>query len=693
MAWTLNTSSYTLTHTGTVRDVYLPTWKLYPSFRISLQAAKRQDCPRAIVLAHPDGRTGWEIGIDPSDVTKAVIRRVIYGAASAAVASVSHGVAADKPLTVEIDRLGDVLTVRVIATGYTTTSVSHTNTTEPTFNKHSAWGIVSTENGAVILSAVLKELRAENVELTEALVVVAGGNVYTSTDGETVSLMAASVFGASSDVSLTEQDGLVYGVDGAKVKEIDIVARQARDLGPAGGGNWDITINGAPPGATVATGNERVPGTTTARVNESHGARLVFGGMDTEPTLLYESAIGDPQMFYTAELAQGRAFVLGDDRQQGLVHPVLALHSADQNTMIVGCTRSIYALIGDPADQGLQRQAMCIDAGVSGATSIITGTGGVTVDEQATPFVLAHSPDAGLLKGYVGGSMTSLSVPVLTKYIQFPRTDRTAYTVSMVRDTARHGLLLLITKDSGSNTHLWYDERIGRYSAGQGGFFPETYPINPTCAVNWRGDVVMGGRDAFVYTFSDTTDDDLGTTPIESNMLAIVNLEDVSGDTILKWCRIELADTSDPVTMKVYGAATVEGLFGTNRRLLRQRTISPGASPDISPLRAPALGFELSSNTLGKRWRLEAIDFTATTGPFLRRGVWTTPPVPPTPCIPPVGGSSSGGGGSDVFGSGPGAAYPSGGAGIGVSGTSGFAPAPSGGFGGVGSGFGSGGVA
>ena len=89
-----------------------------------------------------------------------------------------------------------------------------------------------------------------------------------------------------------------------------------------------------------------------------------------------------------------------------------------------------------------------------------------------------------------------------------------------------------------------------------------------------------------------------------------------------------------------------EGLFGTNRRLLRQRTISPGAAPDISPVRAPALGFELSSNTLGRRWRLEAIDFIATPGPFLRRGIWTTPPTPPTPCIPPVGGSSSGGGGS-----------------------------------------------
>lgn len=635
MAWTRDSTSGVLTHSGTTRDFWNPGTTFPATARFEAVASNRTGQVRIVVYATPDGRTGFECGIDPSNEANVIIRPVALGVAGANLDSDAHGVPAGTPFTIRVEIIGTLITCSIIAAGYAVVSVSYVNTTEPTYTAFTAWGLVSSVNGATVQAGSVAELRAVLGEVSEVLVGVANGDVYAAYDEDDISLIAiggAGAFSASSDVGLTVLDGVVYGVDGSNARKIDVVARRVYAYGPDDvGTNWNITTTGAPPGAEEVTGaaNERRPGTTKARTICAHRGRLFFGGMDDEPHALYATAIGEPQMLLTSEPVEGRAFAQGVGRSAGTAHTILSLNSVNDNVLLIGCTRSIHALIGDPAEGVTEMVEVSSDTGISGLNAVTTSIGGVNI---------AHSPDAGLLLIPIGQAPVPVSASVLTEYMQFERGRRGEFYVSMVRDTQRHGLHIFLTlRDDDGSVHLWYDERIGSYTPGAGGFFPETYPdaAGPTCAVNWRGRVILGGKTGYLYEYDDAAGDDDGTAITTRMPLSLMNDDGIAGDTILQWCKVELTNESDAVTFKIYGGPTVEAAYGlTTRELLLSRSLSPYSAPLPFRLRSRALVAELSSNTADIFWRLEYVEANTTVGPMLRRGVKTTRATPGAPCTP-----------------------------------------------------------
>lgn len=633
MAWTRDSTSGVLTHSGTTRDVFNPGTSVPATCRIYADCATITHEVSIMVPMTADGRTGFRCGIDSSDTSKVSIRRVTFGTIGSVIDSDTHGIPAGVPFRIQVEIIGNVITVSAIASGYATVSSVYTNTVDPTYAEFNAWGLESDYDGAVVLAAGIMELRAVQGEVSEVLVAVANGSVYLAFDEETIGLAdgGAGAFSPSADVSLAVLDGYVYGVDGAKAKKINVLTREVIDWGPDDiGSNWALTTNGALPGAESVTGdaNARKPGTTTARVVCAHKGRLYLAGMDDAPHAIYACAVLEPQMWYVAEPAEGRAFALGIDRKPGSSHTILSLNSVSDNVLMIGCSRSIHNLIGDPIDGFPEITEVAADVGISGLNAVTTGIEGVNI---------AHSPDAGLLLVPVSGAPVPVSAGILTELIQFPRGDRQDYAVSLCRDTQRHGLHIFLTlRESSGSVHLWYDEKIGGYQQGNGGFFPEDYPdaCDPTCAVNWRGYVVMGGKTGYIWKFGET-DADNGAGISAKMPLSLMNEEDVMGDTMLTYLRAELADDSDDVLLRVFGGATVEGAYDlTNREQLFSRSILPFAAPIIHRLRSRALVAEFSSSTAGESWRLEAVDAVTIATSMIRRGRKSTPAAAGAKCEP-----------------------------------------------------------
>lgn len=660
MPWTRDSTTGVYTHSGVLRDFLLANGSLPSLARIYVDCTNINHQVRIVAFCTQDGRTGWELGINPSDASKITIRRIAFGVAGADVVTpVSHNIPSGTPFRLQVDIVGYVMTLKTVASGVAPVSVSYNNTADPTYTEFKNWGFASSVPQAVVVDAASMELNAVEGGVTEALVVVCGGNVYIATEDDGIAEIqdgGSGAFPPTSNVSLAVLDGVVWGVGGGRAKQINVLQRKVLDWGPDDiGTNWDINANGALPGAQEVSGqpDQRQPGTTTATIVAAHGGRLYLAGMDDEPHAIYASAVREPQMWWTAEPVEGRAFALGVSRRPGISYTVLNLSSVNSNLLYVGCDRSMQFLVGDPIDGFPQLIPVANDIGVSGQNAATTAIEGLNV---------VHSPDAGLVVVQMESAPVLVSASVLTEKIQFDRNERDSYFVSVVRDTQRHGALIFLTRRDGTqSTHFWYDERIGGYDGSSGGFFPEQYhpDVGPTCAVNWRGKVVLGGRTGYLWEYDDSANADENPTAggddiaINAKMpLSLMNDEDVMGDTILSYLRVELSDDSHNASLAVYGGATVESAYSqTNRELLFSRTVKPLGPPIIHRVRSRALVAEISSVSTTPKWRIEAIDAETSVGHMLRHtrkkvaaapGAKCEPFVPSTPTPPPPPGSGPG---------------------------------------------------
>jgi len=443
-------------------------------------------------------------------------------------------------------------------------------------------------------------------------------------------------------VSLTVSDGLVYGVGGGKAVVIDPVNKTVVAAVP---------VSGSLPGTTGT-------GTTKANVNLAHLGRVYRAGIEGEANILYYSAVGEALTLDTGELAEGHAGAIGVGRDQQVTDAIVALAVASSNAMIVGCVNSIYALLGDPADGGAQLVPVSLTTGCSGPNAITTAAEGVTI---------VASPE-GLHIVQVGADPLPLSRKVLTTFIQYPRGDRANYKVTVVRDPARHVLHVFLTNTTiaaSACTHLAYDERTGNYDPAGGGFFPERYPIAPTCACIWKGRPVIGTADGYIVEFHDSpTVNDLGTTAIDGYFsLTLVDEAPFDNDTILDYAYVLLgSNPSDntfggnpTATMTVYGGRTPEDAYDVSARwTLGTYTVNATPTRTYVRKRGPALLLVLRNNNAGQNLVFEAMEVTTMTGRPVSRAGWKAALAVGAPCAVPVGstGSPAGSGASAISGPG-----------------------------------------
>lgn|GEM_PF-2560040 len=616
-----DTKVWTLTGDG-IRTAVTSNDPAPTDMAMKLQIGDVADGIGAIVRSSADGRTCFQIDTVGANL---ILHRIIHGKDIAPIVTVPHEIAALTPYTMEVRLIQGVITVYIDDVPKMTDDVAGE------FAELSRWGFEATTNGAQVQRAELCELVPNIDQRRDVLVVVAGGEVWASVDGQTISQITAGAMRSSGRVSIAEFNQMAYLVDGSNARRFDPVKLLVDQ--------W-VPTSGTLPGQTS-------DGTTTATIVQAHRGRLFLAGSENDPQNLWATAIEDALDLDTSAETRGRAFVLGGaggSQATKVGQPITALQVLHGSSLGIGCIGQTWQLLGDPALGAIETIPISLDFGISDAEAMALVSEGL---------VVAHSPE-GLLAVSSSGAV-NLSQSLLTETIQFNRDEREKYRVTVVRDPQRHGTHVFISlATSGASTHFWYDERVGSFSVGSdgrpsGGLFPEEYPIDfgPLAAVYWRGRVVMGGRDGYIREFDDAILDDDGTLVDAYCAVEILDDPDTQGDTALGKTKLLLTSDSSPVDWTVYGGVTPEAAHDANLRwrLTGPRQVAYNTPPIWDRVRAPAMVMQLRNATLGQAFRIERVEaYTRRMKTASRQGKPIAPVISdpcPRPGLPGESGGTS----------------------------------------------------
>lgn len=616
MTWTINTTSGALAHSGTTREVWVVGTSLPATYEVNAQCNDPADNIKIVVRSSNDGRSCFECGVEGANV---IIRKITYGVLGSALATAAHGLSAGETFTIRVQGTGSELSCSILKSSGAEVNITY-DTTDFQLYKH--WGVATDETNAAVQFLSSAERTAIESTVADVLVVVSGGDLWASFDGISIQQVASRVMSSDGAVSMDSLDGKVYLVGGGRARVFDPVARTVDDWVPTAG-----TL----PGQTA-------DGVTNATIIRQYRGRIALAGMDDEPQNVYFSAVGDPLAWDTAELAAGAAVALGVGRNVTAGEPIVALGVLSTNALLIGCSHSMYVLGGDAGDLASELIPIALTTGCSGRNAI-------TAAEDGTNIV--HSPDGLFVVS--GTGVSPISRDVLTESIQFPRADREDYRVTICRDPARHGLHVFLDAGTTASVHFWYDELTGRYQPGAGGFFPETYPVRPSCAVIWRGRPVIGTADGRIVEFDNDSTSDI-TTAIDSYVhLQLITPPSIEQDAILTRFVMSLATEGDQVSVEVFGGATAQDVYDADeRRTLMSATEYPPRGAAICPrVRAPALSVRIRNTIAGRRWGFEAAEAAVDAGRRISRTGWNAAIAPGHSCTP--GTNPDAGSEPDVF--------------------------------------------
>lgn len=248
-----------------------------------------------------------------------------------------------------------------------------------------------------------------------------------------------------------------------------------------------VTTGTAPQGATVCC---------------NFRSRLCLAGVAGSLQNIYMSRAGSPNDWDYSQLDSQAAVALNASASAGRVgEPVVALIPYRHDSMLIGCSRSLFMMQGDPADGGsIITISDCI--GVLSSTSWC-------IDEKGGAFLLTNaglyrmSPDEGLVPVSVGRVD-----PYLSDMIQ--KNNKYA----LVYDVARHGVWCFCNGPLVSQTYkpsLFYDVRTDS-------FWPQQFYIAQcpgTMALFDKGNSLVVGVNgtSSLVCLSDSAFGDLGGTP------------------------------------------------------------------------------------------------------------------------------------------------------------------------------------
>jgi hypothetical protein len=594
------------------------------NFIQTLQCATTAHEIKHFAFGSYDGRASFEAGIEGSN---AVIRKVAGGYRYTSLASAAHGITSGVPFSMDMRVEG--LVVSLYLNGSSAAVVTYTIPANDSLAAQRAYGFACetpTDNEKVLLWQVAELVPSISVR-ENMLWIVGGGTLYVSLDGTTAREVARGVCKETGYVELVEFRQTLRLLDGQRAKTIDPVNYTVSD--------WTAT-SGSLPGYTTA-------GTSDMGIAVGHWGRIE-GVSQADPANIFASALNDAADWDTGAENSGKAFSFVTARVNMSGQVIRGLLSASANRLIIGCGSSMWQLLGDPSRGQVNLDQRSTSVGISGPRSMA-----LTDDD----IVVFHGP-MGFYQMVGGSTPQSVSSNVVSESIQYPPSERSLYTVNVVRDPNRKVVLILMTKDTGS-VHFWYDENVGGYSASAGGFFPLTFPDakRPTAALYYDGKLLLGGADGYVRFLDDASKTDDGTA-IESRCY-LERVDQAFGrerDVTLERLHVTMLAESDPVTVRAWKGMTPQQVYNPSTRALGYSvTKTFGAPPIAHKVRNPSVAIELYSAS--GRWGVEDVEIKAfDSALIMSRHNYSATATPATVSVPPGAGTGTGTG--DTLGSGPG---------------------------------------
>ena len=627
MTWSANTGGG-WTHSGTDLEVWAFTTRMAASGSLVVQILDPALPVGIRIYGSPLLDTCYEVITDGGTGGNIIIRKITYGTAGSTLDTAAHGLLDLDTYVLDVRWVNGKISVYL--NGSTTALVEYDASADAITGTFTTMGFASEEDGARVARATLYTLTTTFAQLADVAWWVAGGILYASDSGPSGGRTIGAFFDPAATVSgqQAEWRQTVTIVDGTHAVKFDAATMTAAAKTIAAG---------TMPGQSALN---TPPGQTTARFVLSYNDR--GAGLLQDQYAIFPAIGTDDDYDLTVDTI-GKAFVWPS--QVG--EPLLGAFEATHTRLIMWGRRSTWALTGDPV----------IGADISRLSPTIGGSGpnSACMIREGTLFL--HS-DQGAMLIPPGGEPIPLSEGVLTDIINGPTVD--THYVSVVQDTKSFGIWIFLTPiDGTAGTHLFYDQRTGRFSQDAGGFWPIKFgsaDVQPTCAMRYLGDVVFGTLDGRMMTFDKTVKGEDGGDDFSSKLMMQMVRPDEIGDYAVSLREIALIMglDSDPTSLTLYGGETPERAFiDTSAWTLWQGTMSYTRNSFPVSVAAPAMVLRLSCT--GAAFALEACQveyglepiFIQPKKPALSGVPICAPPITTTPDAGETPGEGPGPGGVD----------------------------------------------
>jgi len=389
----------------------------------------------------------------------------------------------------------------------------------------------------------------------------------------------------------------------------------ATDTGVPGGGephwyDWTVYPGGAS-GAMPAK----------AYLGCLYRGRAVLSGNPSYPYQWYMSEVADLWNWAYAANDPLSPVAGGNSRAGELGDVIRALIPYQDEYLLFGCSNSIWALRGDPADGG-SLTPLNETVGIFGAQSWC-------FDGSMDLYFTSKNGIHRIPYGF--GPAEHLSQFVLPNLVTDTELDPTIHRVTMGYDREREGILISITTIAdGSNLCYWYDLKTK-------GFYPESFPaVCGAYSVYFYAStddayrkLLIGSTDGYIRKFDDTAKDDVttnGTSAIESYMTLPI-IESEEDDKSLKLNNMVVTTAggaaagsesdTDAVDVEIYVAddpeTILEAISDGDTPLHDSTVTGPGMANRLRKrAKGRAIGIRLSNDTATSSWAIEKISANIT---------------------------------------------------------------------------------
>lgn len=427
------------------------------------------------------------------------------------------------------------------------------------------------------------------------LIAVAGGSVYIG-DANTQGALATGGAGAKANTgldSLASLFGKAYIADGVtNLKVLDLTTKIVSDF-------------------TASAGTETAATLGQYQLAAVYRGRLVLAADRLNPQNFVLSRVGVPTDFNYAATDVATAFAGNASKAGQIGEPIVSLMPFNDDIMLIGGDHNLWAMRGDPADGG------SIDL-VSDAIGIL-GKDAWTKSPDGTIFFVGTG---GLFKmSPDGGVPENISSGLWNEY--FRSINRSTNYVQCAWDRDRHLMYVYVVPvNSGTALSLVWDDRTQA-------FWPIQLPTTqgPLCSLLYDGDgptdrqILMGGRDGFIYRFQDTNTSDDGNAIVSYIFMGPAKADDAT-DSVIEELEMVMGGTSGSpnVVATLFAGQTVEEAYSAPiRSRIKTLTTTGRQSHWLPKLRGSSFFLKLGNATLNKTWTFEKAFGTITPSSIVRR--------------------------------------------------------------------------
>lgn len=420
------------------------------------------------------------------------------------------------------------------------------------------------------------------------LVAIAGRDLWAESSEGTLASVASDVLSATPTLySAAHCNGNLFIVDGEAPK-------------------WFNPMASGGAGSVAAWTARKGKIENTCRIVVNWRNRLVMAGTTHDPQNLFMSRQDDPWNF-DYNRGDSKSAITGNLSDSGCIgDPIRAMCPLSDDVLVIGCTRSIWVLHGDPMAGG---RVICR----SDRTGILCQNAWTT-DPAGNLYFL---DEEGLYVMSALGApknLTCTRIPGLSghKPVQpgYAGAGGETY-ATLAYDADRHGVLIFLAPYAGgAATHYFYDLR-------NGAFWPESYPsdIAPTCASYYNATtpgcrkLLLGGRNGYLYQFDDSAkNDNVSGQDIAVNSHVWIGprrLGSGAGDATITRVVGVLSSGSDSTGFGLHAADTPEAILSSDASA--SGAWSAGVNVDRSRVRGGVHALKLSNSAASRRWAMESV--------------------------------------------------------------------------------------